>query len=286
MTDTLAFKLAWRLLAYSGLVAAAAGFVFFWIYAHPKRFVSSVRPGVRHEAVKLTTSDGVELDGWFLPHASSKAAVIICHGYPMDKGDVLAMTSFLGRDFNLLYFDFRATGRSKGFFSTGGAREKRDIDAAVKYLETRGLGGGIGLYGFSMGAAAALLSANPSVRARALDSPYATLAGEMDHIFREFGALRKPLLAVMKLWSLVLMGVNIDAVSPAAAAAELKTPLFIAHGDADTQVPVASAYRIREAKPDTELLIVKGAEHGGAAELAGGEYEKRITAFFREHLRP
>ena len=288
MTDTLAFKVAWRLLLYPALILAAAGFVFFWIYAHPKRFLSSIEPGalgLLAEAVKLKTADGVTLDAWFLPHKTSRKAVIICHGYPMDKGDVLRMTSFLAKDFNLLYFDFRATGRSGGFFSTGGAREVRDVDAAVAHLQDRGLGEAIGAFGFSLGGATVLLSANPAIRARVTDAPFSDLAAQMDYIFRDFGLISKPLLFVMKGWSALVMGVNINSVSPARSAARLTTPVLIVQGDEDTQVPPGNAQLIKAACPAAEVWLVKGGVHGGNRDSAGAEYEKRISAFFVKALK-
>ncbi|OGS11924.1 MAG: hypothetical protein A2234_06830 [Elusimicrobia bacterium RIFOXYA2_FULL_58_8] len=285
--NTLAFKILWRALLYPSLAFAALAFVFFWIYAHPRRYISPREPeslGLIPERVRLSTTDGISLDAWFIPHKISGKTVIICHGYPMDKGDVLELTHFLARDFNLLYFDFRATGRSGGFFSTGGKREVRDIDAAVAFLKSRGLAGGIGLFGFSMGAATVLLSENPAIKARAADAPYADLAQEMAHIFRGFGIWRKPLLAAMKAWSLVLMGVNINSISPARSAAGLTTPVLLIQGDADTQVPPENAFKIKAASPSAELWLIKGAGHGETREAAGLQYEERIAAFFAKNL--
>jgi len=285
--DTLAFRIFWRALFYPALAFAALAFVFFWIYAHPRRYISGQQPeslGLKPERSKLTTSDGISLDAWFIPRPASKKTVIVCHGYPMDKGDRPGLTGFLARDFNLLYFDFRATGRSGGFFSTGGARETRDIDAAVGFLESRVPGGSIGLFGFSMGGAAALLSKNPAVKARAADAPYADLAGELDHIFRDYGFWRKPLIAGMKAWSLLLMGVNFGAVNPARAAAALTTPVLLIHGDSDTQMPPENSRRIKAAAPAAELWLIKGSGHGENHGTAGREYETRLSAFFAKNL--
>ena len=285
--DSLFFRIGWRLLAYPALAYAALSLVFFWLYAHPRRYTGPYLPqdfGLKAEPVKLKTSDGVQLDAWFIPNKDSKKAVIVCHGYPMDKSDVLGLTVFLAKKFNLLYFDFRATGRSGGFFSTGGAREVRDIDAAADYLKSRGFASA-GAFGFSMGASSVLLSENPAIKARVLDAPYADLGSVLDHIFAPWGAWRKPLIWLMKAWSRLFMGVSVDTVNPAANAARLGTPLLLVHGDADTQVPLANSERIKQAAPAAELWVVKGAGHGENWYRAGAAYETRVTAFFDRNLK-
>jgi pimeloyl-ACP methyl ester carboxylesterase len=260
--------------------------VFFWLYAHPRRYVGNFRPHdfkLKAEPLTLRTADGVNLDAWFIPNQKSSKAVIVCHGYPMDKSDVLGMTAFLARKFNLLYFDFRATGKSGGFFSTGGARETRDLDAAVSFLQSRGFKSA-GAFGFSMGGATVLLSANPAIKARVLDAPYAGLGGELNYIFGNMGAWARPMPALMRVWSLLLMDVNISSVSPAAAAARLTTPLLLIHGDADTQVPLANSLRIKAAYPAAELWVIKKAGHGENWLNGGNAYEQRISDFFEKNL--
>ena len=143
-----------RLIIYPSALCLVFSAVMFYLYAHPKRYVSPSNLGRvagAAENIRLTASDGVELDGWFIPNTKSDKALIICHGYPMDKGNVLGFTSFLAKDFNLLLFDFRAMGKSGGYFSTGGWRETKDVTAAVNFLKAKGFAH-IGAFGFSMGA--------------------------------------------------------------------------------------------------------------------------------------
>lgn len=284
--NSLLARVLLRLLLYPALVFLAVSFVFFWLYAHPGRNAGAQTPdtfGLSFEPLKLLTSDGVELDAWFVPHDTSKKSVIVCHGYPMDKSNVLGLTAFLAKDFNLLYFDFRATGRSEGFFSSGGALETKDIDEAVKFLAGRGLHGP-GLYGFSMGGAAALLSANPGVKARVLDSPFSDLRGQLDYIFAGWGPLRGPLVALMRAWGLVFIGVDIGAVSPVKNAAAYKAPLLLIHGERDAAVPPGNSLAIKAADPAAELWLVPGAGHGETRLRAGAEYERRVADFFKKSL--
>lgn len=284
--NSLLFRIAWRLAVYPAVIFLVLSFGVFWLYSHPRRNVSGISPrsaGLFEEPVKLMTQDGVELDAWFIPHETSRKAVIVCHGYPMDKGDVLGLTSYLAKDYSLLYFDFRATGRSGGFFSTGGAREVLDIDAAVKFLEGRGMES-IGIFGFSMGAASALLSDNPGIKARVLDSPFATLSGELDWIFSGWRFLRRPMLFMMKAWSFIVTGINISAVNPAENRSAFGAPMLLIHGDADEVVPHYNSLAIKAANPKAELWLIEGANHGETRYKSLAEYEKRVRDFFNASL--
>lgn len=284
--NEIAFKIGWRLLLYPVLFCAALSFAMFWMYAHPRHYAGDLVPadlGLKAEALKLRTADGVTLDAWFLPAPGSRKAVIVCHGYPMDKSDVLANTTFLARNFNLLYFDFRGNGRSGGFFSTGGAKEVRDLDAAVAFLRERGFRK-IGVFGFSLGGGTALLSRNPDIKARALEAPFSDLSGELDHIFAFLGPLRRPLVGMMKLWARLLAGADINSVSPVKNTAAFAAPLLLIHGDADSIVPLSNSLAIKAADPAAELWVVKGAGHGECHYKALSEYERRISGFFDANL--
>lgn len=277
-----AFKILWRLIVYPAALPAVFSLIALYVYAHPRRYISEVKPPV-FETVKFTASDGVRLAGWFIPNKNSKKAVIICHGYPMDKGDVYGMSSFLAKNFNLLLFDFRAMGESGGFFSTGGAKETMDIDAAVAFLAAKGFRTAGG-FGFSMGASAILMSANPALTARVADAPYADLVEQLAYIFKGYGALGRPLIRMMNCWSVLLLGVNMDEVSPLRRAAELTGPLLLIHGDTDSHVPVRASLALKAADPGAELWIIKNAGHGATRIAAGSAYEKKVTGFFEKNI--
>jgi len=276
----------WRVAAYSALACAAFSFALFYLYSNPGRYVSGFTPGafgLAFEPVRLITADGVELSGWHIPRKGAKRAVIACHGYPMDKGNILGMISFLSRDFELLLFDFRAMGESGGFFSSGGVKESADLDAAAAFMKSRGFDK-VGVFGFSMGASAALMSENPAIAARVADSPFSDLGRTLEHAFSGLGFLKVPMIRMMKVWSRLILGADMDRVSPLRRITALKAPTLIIHGDADTQVPVASALELKAACPEAELWIIKGADHGGSSGFAGRTYEKRITDFFNAHI--
>ncbi|MCX5784646.1 MAG: hypothetical protein NTX59_03060 [Elusimicrobia bacterium] len=277
-----------RLIAYPAALYLVFSVIVFFLYTHPKRYISppGLGPGNNGPAVenvRLATPDGVELDGWYIPNKKSGKALIICHGYPMDKGNVLSFTSFLAKDFNLLLFDFRAMGKSGGFFSTGGRRETRDVSAAVNFLKAKGFTH-IGAFGFSMGAATLAMAKDYEIKARVLDSPYASLSRELDFIFKDFGVFRIPLLWLMKAWNLVFLGISADGVAPENFIAAIKTPVLLIHGDSDTQVPVENSLTLHTITPKTELWIIKGANHGETSFIGGAQYNSRILNFFNKNL--
>jgi pimeloyl-ACP methyl ester carboxylesterase len=193
--------------------------VFVFVYAlyyfyhslKPPHFVTCVNPshfGLTWENIVFNTSDGIRINGWFIP--SSKAlsqasgsvqeakpsqerkAMILCHGYPFDKGNILPMFKFLHSDYDLLLFDFRAMGESDGNLSTAGYLEKEDIHSAINFLENRGFKK-IGLLGLSMGGATVLMaSGDPRIQTVVADSPYASMDKLLNELLHSFFSSKNP----------------------------------------------------------------------------------------------
>jgi dipeptidyl aminopeptidase/acylaminoacyl peptidase len=275
---------------------------------HPPRFKTDDDPkryGLDHERVSFPTTDGLTLRGWFIPAASASlgrpvqeettgnacATILVGHGYPFDKANILRHALFLHSRFNLLLFDFRYFGESDGAYTTAGLLETRDVQAAVEYVKgrkdvdpTR-----IGAMGFSLSASSFILARHPDVKAIVADSPYASLEKVVERQFFFFpGPTKWPLVALTKVYARLLLGIKLSDAVPADAVGELQIPLLLIHGDADSQIPVEHSHEI-QAKADpatTELWIVPGADHGFAHALAGYQYEIRVREFFERNLCP
>ena len=134
----------------------------FYVTVRPPKLHSKITPqdlGVEFEAISFETDDNISLSGWFIPTTTENAkTIILLHGYPADKGNILPSLLFLNEQYNLLLFDFRYLGESEGSYSTIGAKETKDLQAAISYLNTRGINQ-VGIWGFSMGGAVALMAA-------------------------------------------------------------------------------------------------------------------------------
>jgi dipeptidyl aminopeptidase/acylaminoacyl peptidase len=261
-------------------------FYAFYISVRPRRFRNGIGPanfGLKYEEVTFKTEDGITLKGWFIPCEGKKATVIVCHGYPFDKGNILPSSLFLHREYNLFLFDFRAMGESEGKYTTVGYHERKDLLAAVDYLKSRGIEE-MGALGFSLGGAVILMANSPDIKAVVSDSSYATLDLMIHSLFRHYHFLRYPFVFTVKLLSRMVLKFDTSSVSPVDTIKEVKSPVFLIHGERDSQIPVKNAYLLHKAASKSELWIVPGADHGEAQTLEPMEYEKRILEFFKEKL--
>jgi len=258
----------------------------FYISVCPRRFISGINPslfGLKYEKVNFKTEDGITLKGWFIPKEGKKTTIIVCHGYPFDKGNILPSSLFLRREYNLFLFDFRAMGESEGRYTTVGYHEKKDLLAAVDYLKSREIEK-IGALGFSLGGAVIIMAHSPDIKAIVSDSSYATLDLMIHSLFRHYHFLRYPFVFTVKSLSRLVLKFDTSSVSPVATIKQVKTPLLLIHGERDSQIPVKNAYLLHGAAPKSELWIVPGADHGEAQALEPMKYEKKVLEFFKKNL--
>jgi len=297
---------SWKLLYWIlGLIVVLPLFNFL-LGVHPPRFQTDDDPkryGLDYESVSFPTSDGLTLRGWFIPTASAAreswrqggmawntcGTVLVGHGYPFDKANILRHALFLHPRFHLLLFDFRYFGESDGAYTTAGLLETRDVHAAVEYVKSRGDVNPerIGALGFSMSASAFIMARHPDVKAIVADSPYGTLEGLIARQFFFFPGFTKwPLVALTKFYARLFLGVRVNDAVPSEVVRNLNTPLLIIHGDAESQIPLEHSRTIyANADPEkTALWIVRGADHGFAHGLEGPRYEVRVREFLEKHL--
>lgn len=270
-------------------------FLFFAIFSlfgllvsvRPPRIYASYHPahfGLPFEDITLKTSDGLTLKGWFIPQAKSDKAIVALHGYPADKGDILPALLFLHSDFNLLFFDFRYFGGSQGLYTTAGAKEVRDLLAALQFLKERGFQR-IGVWGFSLGGAVALMTAGESgdIKAIVSESSYAELSLMARETYRYLFVLKYPLAYLTGLWAKLLLGVDIHEASPVKKIKDRPLPILLIHSTTDQVIPFSHALILKEAlanNPRAEFWFRPGLSHG----QFGEEYERKIMAFSQKHL--
>ena len=267
---------------------AFTSLVAFLSYLWPSKFISDITPGnlgLQYEEVSFQTSDNITLQGWFIPHSNPETAktIIALHGWPADKGNILPSLSFLNQRYNLFVFDFRYLGQSKGRYSTAGAKETEDLKAALRYLQSRGIKE-VGVWGFSMGGAVALMTApsSPEIKAVVSEASYASLDRMASEAFR-IPFLKYPLGFSINLWAKIFFGITLYDISPVQSAKQLQIPVLLIHSTTDRVIPFSHAQLLKEAlkdNPKAEFWFQENLSHGQFA----SEYQQRIQDFFDSNL--
>ena len=226
------------------------------------------------EAISLTTSDGVQLRGWFLPPDpapdTGRAPGLIWFYGNMETVYGLApvFRMFRPPGIGMLVLDYRGYGQSDGTPTEPGLY--RDADAAWEYLvarpdvdSTR-----IGVYGRSLGSAVALyLATERPVRAVVLDSPFSSGRA----MAREHYPFLPP----------ALLRLDLDIVG---RARRLEVPLLVVHGAIDRIAPVAMGRAVAEAGRAEEFFEIEGSGHNDTYDVGGLRYRDRLHRFLQDHL--
>lgn len=246
--------------------------------------------GLPWQDVSIPT-DGESLDAWFIPAEDARAPVIIpLAGHGGSKGDLLGIARYLWQTgFSQLLFDYRGAGRSPGNNSTLGYRETLDTLYAIDWVAQQVPGAPIGLIGYSMGGAIAILAAAQDKRVGAVvsDCAFASQRDAISHVVQRTLRLPSgPFLAAADRMMERRQGFRFESVEPRAQVHRIAPrPLFIIHGDQDEIVPVSHAYELYEAAGEPKRLwIVEDAPHVGGYFADRPRYCHEVASFFSDAL--
>lgn len=269
--------LFWLGVAVGGVLALSL--LGFWLVVHPPRLSGVLAPadvGLRVEDVRLQAADGVTLAAW-LAERPGRPAVILLHGYPADKSDLLPLGAALAPHFTVLLMDLRFFGASGGRLTTLDHRERHDVVRAVEWLVRRQLEP-VGVFGLSLGGAVALLAAaeEPRIRAVAAYAPFADL--------RLLGwETYGPLAVLMRLWARLFLGADITRPSPMEAAARVAAPVLLVASREDEQIGFRHVELLQQAlarNPRAHFHFLDRGRHGAI----DADFPHRLVTFFRDHL--
>lgn len=265
----------------------------FWVATHPPKFITNLTPkdlGWEFEDITLTTKDNVKLSAWLVPSINkSNKVIILLHGYPADKANLLYWAEFLHQDFNLFFLDFRYFGQSHGDLTTIGFHEQKDLEAAIAYLKTHGFEK-TGAMGFSMGGAVAILSAskNTGLKTIVSDSAFANLDLMGHEFYQHLFILKYPLTFLTKVWAQVFLDISPNEVSPEVAAKSVRIPILLIHSKKDQTISFENILRIKknlQHNPKAEFFFLEEGTHGFLPLPVLEQYQQRVLEFFERSLK-
>lgn len=249
---------------------------FSYIYTHTGRTVSTPELGVPFESVTVTTSDSLELAGWYVPSRNRAAVVVFPGATRAEEARML-----IRHGYGVLLLEARGQGESEG--DTVRWAGDRDLLAGAAYLQNRPDvdPARIGGFGFSIGGEILLEAAAQSSAFKAVVSEGAgERVGEADVSGAE-RLLSAPMLAVMTAATTVFSNHGppppiVDRIGRIAP-----RPVFLIYADPgiggeSTRQP---KYYAAAGEPK-EIWKVPDSGHTGGIDARPGEYERRVIAFF------
>ena len=264
---------------------------------HPAREAVRQTPaaiGLAYEDIAFPSRvDHLTMRGWWLPaQGAPSGTVVLAHGFGQNRliGDLgLPLAQYLhAHGWNVLMFDFRASGLSDGTQVSIGLFETRDLLGAYDYARQRtGPGRPIAVAGFSMGASTALMAAQaePGIAGVLADSPFASLADYLHQNIGKWTHLPAPVNWVILHGVPAVTGIDPRRVDPMDHMAALAgRPVLLIAGSADDLIPPgANAVRLVAAAPPGAVTfwLVPGAGHIGAWHTDQAGFVSHLSAWLR-----
>ena len=243
-------------------------------YAHPDEFALSF-DSVRFE------SEGNLLHGWYFPaQGRAKGTVVHCHGNAGNiTGHFQYITGMPDRGWNVLCFDYRGFGQSKGTPSRPGVIA--DAHAAVDYLLTRSDVDPtrVALFGQSLGGAVGVVVASQrhDLCGVAIEGAFSSYRGAARYACKKTWVLWGAALWLPQL--LIEAGNDpidyVDDISP--------TPAFFVTGTHDRVCDPKQLIELYEAACEPKSIwVIEGGGHVGALTETDGEGLNRLDGFLTE----
>jgi hypothetical protein len=235
--------------------------------------------GAAYANVALHTSDGLRLEGWYVP-SRNHAAVIL---FPGRKGPMTRARMLASHGYGVLLFDRRGEGQSQGDPDAWGWNFDKDIRAGIAFLQQRpdvdrGRIGGVGL---SVGGEMMLQTASETTELAAVVAEGAgarTASEEIDDASGADKLLAAVSYGVRDLTNTVVQGsvppTNLKKLVPKIA----PRPVFFIHAGARDVGKLGPAYYEVAGEPKQIWEAEGGHTQAFAREPA--EYERRVTDFF------
>jgi pimeloyl-ACP methyl ester carboxylesterase len=281
-------------LLFFGLLATTgvAGFLVYRI-VKPQRTNSDINlqsfPG-RPDAVQFSVLGKETREGYFFPGLRGAPTIVLCHGYGSSRDELLTLVSALqDHQYNVFLFDFAAHGHNGGMTSFG-YREADELGAAIDALAARNDVNphSVGVWGYNLGAYAALREAerDPRIRALVLDSVYDRPDQMVKIGVERTGLAGFPWMVRSAEFSFEMLNLpyrNLPALSTRLNSLTGVPTLFIQASDDPELANITHEMFLKAPEPREQAIIGKG-NFVGMSDDDKRSYENRVVTFFLAHL--
>lgn len=270
-----------RLFIYFLIINISVSIIYFYLYSKPSRFKSEFNPtdfNLKWHDVSVKNRN-IELKGWLIPNDKTKKALILMHGWPAEKSDILPYTHFLSERFNLLYIDIRGLGESQGYVC-GAKDEIEDIRKWINFLKAKGITE-IGLFGYSYGGFLAVKASSEieQINFVIADSPFNSIKSIMEQITKVYSIFQIPLLFFLDIEYRIICKDFMNSFEISSYIKKIKVPTLIICGSNDEICYNNMIKNYNTINPKVEVFLMPGLKHGET--LINKNFRNRLNSFFR-----
>jgi fermentation-respiration switch protein FrsA (DUF1100 family) len=269
---------------------------FSWLAAsyivNPTRTKITSTPadyGTAYEEVTVTTADGLELVGWYMP-GDNRAAIIAQHGYKGNRESMLYEAVVLNRHgYSILITTSRGHDESDGRHITFGSHEMKDLEAWHAHLLSREEvdPDAIGIMGESMGGGMAILYAAQVQNIKAVVTSSAfSLTDEtiQDFLFQPFcrpGRLAQSIALSIVGWVEKKAGFHSNDINTLHAIGKISPrPILIIQGGNDERISPNNGHQLfAAARQPKELYFIPNGNHCDHQDVEPTKYMERVVKF-------
>ena len=270
----------WNLVGTIAAIIAGAYILFAVIlYMMQSRFIYipdrevTADPGaidLEFENVNFKASDGVALNGWFIPAKNERAVLLFCHGNAGNISDRLeSIRLFHNLGLSIFIFDYRGYGQSGGKPSEEGTH--LDAIAAWQWLtDVKGYNPGrIIVFGRSLGGSvAARLASEKTPRLLITESAFTSIDDMASKLY--------PYMPVRMIGRFHYATINYIG--------KVKCPVLVIHSMNDELVPYEHGQRLYEAAGEPKKFFDISGDHNRGFMDNYDEYSNGIKSFLDEYL--
>ncbi len=234
----------------------------------------------------VQVNDSIRLAAYVVPAVGRECGTIVAlHGYRSDKNRFLPVAAYFSQNgWNFIALDLRAHNGSSGRYTGFSYFERRDTDAFLDSLASRGLiRRPLVLYGHSIGAATALFTAaqRNDIDGLVLESCFDDFARLIPNYLDFYLGGEVPASEFLARDLFGRLHIPLDSLRPVTVASQIHIPVLQVQGAADAKVKPAQARRLFDhlASPQKHWMLVPGGTHNRLWLPDTTTYFDRLNAF-------
>jgi len=225
--------------------------------------------GLEYESVDIETSDGVQINGWYIPCDNSRGTILFCHGNGSNiSGRLDTINIFQNLGFTTFLFDYRGYGNSQGKPNEKGTY--RDAEAAYDYLiDQKYLNPNhVIIFGRSLGGAVAANLATKRIhQVLILESTFTSIMDIARNIY--------PIFPVR-----LINHIRYDTIN---CVRKLDTPLLLVHSTEDDRIPFSHSEKLFEVADQPKSFLKISGDHNEGFLTSGISYINGLNDFLNKN---